>query len=534
MASSPPASGHAIAWISSTMITVSTTPAMMVPLKEFSSASIRGFLPSNVVTPTALRPYVAVYALIGPDQTRDLGEELCAERNSGGLTPLEIRHAAVRHGLDAFAEILGAAQPVLLDQLALGGRVDRVGEAAPQRLAGRDDGERRRLRDLEGQRLGGAAHLGLRHQQIGEADAHRLAAGNAPAGVEQERRLLDADQARQGHCQPEPGVKAEPVEIGAEPGLVAGHPEIGHQRQAEPAADRGPVNRTDDRLAGAEQPARLLVEVPAGAAARRFLHRAGIHPLGEIGAGAKRTPFGGEHDRPAGIVGVEPLERLADLGDQLAVEEIMRRPAQLNRCDKPVEGHADILEPAVIAHLCCSLTISASTTVRPWPAGWTMTGLRSISATASAWSAAKRDSAAISSASAARSAGGAPRTPSSTAAPFSSAIRSSASSRPSGTGAKATSFSTSTWMPPSPTISIGPKSASRVTPRMISVPRRAMAWTSTPSIRAPGFAAAARASVLCRMSGDCTLSATAPPILAAAATASSSLAANSSGGSGTP
>src|SRR5579885_2745242 len=124
MASSPPASGHAIAWISSTMITVSTTPAMMVPLKEFSSASIRGFLPSNVVTPTALRPYVAVYALIGPDQTRDLGEELCAERNSGGLTPLEIRHAAVRHGLDAFAEILGAAQPVLLDQHALGGGAD--------------------------------------------------------------------------------------------------------------------------------------------------------------------------------------------------------------------------------------------------------------------------------------------------------------------------------------------------------------------------------------------------------------------------
>ena len=44
----------------------------------------------------------------------------------------------------------------------------------------------------------------------------------------------------------------------------------------------------------------------------------------------------------------------------------------------------------------------------------------------------------------------------------------------------------------------------------------------------------APASVLCRMSGDCTLSATAPPILAAAATASSSLVASASGGRGTP
>ena len=55
--------------------------------------------------------------------------------------------------------------------------------------------------------------------------------------------------------------------------------------------------------------------------------------------------------------------------------------------------------------------------VRPSPAGWTMTGFRSISAIASAWSAAKRDSATISSTSASRSAGLAPRTPSSSAAP---------------------------------------------------------------------------------------------------------------------
>src|SRR5438105_3478561 len=108
-------------------------------------------------------------------------------------------------------------------------------------------------------------------------------------------------------------MKAEPVEIGAEPRLLAGHPEVGHQREAEPAADRGAVDRADDRLFGTEQANGLFVEMAAGAAARCLLYRAGIHPLREIGTGAKRAALRGEHDRAAGRVGIEPLERLADL-----------------------------------------------------------------------------------------------------------------------------------------------------------------------------------------------------------------------------
>ena len=76
--------------------------------------------------------------------------------------------------------------------------------------------------------------------------------------------------------------------------------------------------------------------MPAAAAARRFLHRAGIHALREIGAGAERAALGGEHDRAAGGVGVEPLECGADLGDQRGVEEIVRRPADLDRGDEAV------------------------------------------------------------------------------------------------------------------------------------------------------------------------------------------------------
>ena len=65
-----------------------------------------------------------------------------------------------------------------------------------------------------------------------------------------------------------------------------------------------------------------------------------------------------------------------------------------------------------------SFTINASATVTPSPTAWTITGLRSISAMMSGWSAASRDSATIKSASASTSAGGAPRTPSSSARAF--------------------------------------------------------------------------------------------------------------------
>src|SRR5207302_479785 len=70
-----------------------------------------------------------------------------------------------------------------------------------------------------------------------------------------------------------------------------------------------------------------------------------------IGAGAERAALGGEHDRAAGRVGIEPLEGFADLGDQRAVEEIMRRPAHLDGRDEAVEVDADFLEAGVVAHL---------------------------------------------------------------------------------------------------------------------------------------------------------------------------------------
>jgi hypothetical protein len=46
------------------------------------------------------------------------------------LPPQEVRQAALGVGLDALTEILGAAQPVLLDHLALGRRLGGFDKAA--------------------------------------------------------------------------------------------------------------------------------------------------------------------------------------------------------------------------------------------------------------------------------------------------------------------------------------------------------------------------------------------------------------------
>src|SRR5262249_33655097 len=228
-------------------------------------------------------------------------------------------------------------------------------------------------------------------------------------------------------------MKAEPIEVRAEPCLLAGDPEIGDKRQAKATSYRGTVNRANDRLPGAEQPDCLLVEVAAGPAATSLCDGPGLHALGEIRAGAERSAFGGEYDRPAARIGIELLEGLANLSDQLAVKEIVRRPAHLDRGDEAVPADIDIAHSGPPQWF--RLTISASTTLSPCPCGCTMTGLRSISSIRSAWSAAKRDKFAINSARAARSAGGAPRTPSRSAAPFKSPSSVDASSRPIGTGA---------------------------------------------------------------------------------------------------
>src|SRR5207237_8164749 len=136
------------------------------------------------------------------------------------LPALEVREATFAHRLDAFLEVLRPAQPILFDELALGGGFDRVAQPAAYRLACRYDGKRRRLRDFERHRLSGAADFFEWHQQIGEPDPHRFVTGNSAPGVKQQGCLLHADEPRQSRSQSEAGMEAEPVEVGAESRLL--------------------------------------------------------------------------------------------------------------------------------------------------------------------------------------------------------------------------------------------------------------------------------------------------------------------------
>src|SRR6202040_1428062 len=155
-------------------------------------------------------------------------------------------------------------------------------------------------------------------------------------GIKHQRSLLYADEPRQGCGQSEAGVEAEAVEVGAKPRLLAGDAKSGHQCETQTSPNGSAVDRGDDGLACAEEADCFLVEVSAGAAAAALRCRSGLHAFRKIGPGAERAALGREHDRPAIRVGVEALEGLADLGNQVAVEEIVWRPAHLDRRDVAV------------------------------------------------------------------------------------------------------------------------------------------------------------------------------------------------------
>ena len=133
----------------------------------------------------------------------------CPGMTSPGSTALEIRDAAFGGGLDAFLEILGGAQLVLLDQFVVGGGEHAVGEAGAHGGAGGDQAERRAFGDLLRQLHGLGAHLVLRHADIGEPHPGGFLAGDAAAGIENQFRVVLADQFGQRRGQPEAGMKAE-------------------------------------------------------------------------------------------------------------------------------------------------------------------------------------------------------------------------------------------------------------------------------------------------------------------------------------
>jgi hypothetical protein len=95
------------------------------------------------------------------------------------------------------------------------------------------------------------------------------------------------------------------------------------ERDLQPAAERGAVDRRDHRLAARLDPVDDLGE-------HRQLHW--LAELGDVGAGEKGLPFAGDDDRIDAVVGLGLLDRghqpLADAGAERVHRRIVRQDDQ--------------------------------------------------------------------------------------------------------------------------------------------------------------------------------------------------------------
>ena len=189
------------------------------------------------------------------------GRRSCNQHAVWTLVPLEIRR--LRRSAVALTPSLksSVAQLGLLGEFVVGGGQHAVGEAGAHGGAGGDQAERRAFGDLGGELHRLSPHLVLRHADIGEAHAGGFLAGDAAAGVEDQFRIVLADQFGERRGQAEAGMEAELGEVGGEARFGAGDAEVGGYRKAEPAADGGAMDGGDDRLLVAEDAHGLDVEV---------------------------------------------------------------------------------------------------------------------------------------------------------------------------------------------------------------------------------------------------------------------------------
>ena len=213
-------------------------------------------------------------------------------------------------------------------------------EPLPHRRPHGSDRQRRVLRDLPGQPRGFRAQVFPVGEYVHQADLERLLPIEAPPGIEHQVGGLLPDQARQGHRKAEALVDAEFDEVGSEPRLGSGDAEVGHQREAQAAADGGALNGADDRGLVREEAHRFPVEA-AGGIPESILAK--IAPLGafsppgarvgagKVGSGTERLALGRQHDGAAIGAVVQHLESVPDLADKNLVEEVVRRPAESPR-----------------------------------------------------------------------------------------------------------------------------------------------------------------------------------------------------------
>src|SRR5215472_14180676 len=116
-----------------------------------------------------------------------------SDRYRLALTTNPVPWSALGDRLDTLAMVLGAHQPILLDEFDIGLRANRFHQAAARRAPGRDDRQWRVLGDFGGQ-LGGFVTqlLGL-HQHVGKAPRVGLFSADTAAGEEHQVGPLHSD-----------------------------------------------------------------------------------------------------------------------------------------------------------------------------------------------------------------------------------------------------------------------------------------------------------------------------------------------------
>ncbi len=147
---------------------------------------------------------------------------------------------------------------------------------------------------------------------------------------------------------PKPGMNAELREVRGETRFGRHDAKVRHEREAETAADRRPLNRADHRLLATEQTNGLAIQLAGGVAEPFLCKLRASRPVAptasEVRPRTERFALGRQYDGPALRVFVHCGKCIGDLADQTEVEEVVRRTLNLDGGDVTVERHADVGE----------------------------------------------------------------------------------------------------------------------------------------------------------------------------------------------
>ena len=202
--------------------------------------------------------------------------------------------------------------------LALAHAVDHVVDRRLHHL-GRERGDQR---NLVGHRARGGGELGARHDAVDEAVALGLL-GPERLGAEEELLGLARPELPRFDQQLDADARHAQDRIG-ETGVVGGDDEVAHARQHEAGRRAGALHRRDRDLAEVADPHELVEvhgllvrELAFGRVAQGRPVLRARQQLLQVVAGREVLALRGQDDHPHAVVGIGPVERAVELGDEL-------------------------------------------------------------------------------------------------------------------------------------------------------------------------------------------------------------------------